>query len=99
MKNMKTYISIFLSFAMAAPLLTGCDNGLDEYPSDAPIPAPSDKFTTNVQFVSLLSDASLGTGYVDYLNALDDKNTWMTIIDRVDDGNQAAVMKLSLIHI
>ena len=93
MKNMKTYISIFLSFAMAAPLLTGCDNGLDEYPSDAPIPAPSDKFTTNVQFVSLLSDASLGTGYVDYLNALDDKNTWMTIIDRVDDGNQAAVMK------
>lgn len=93
MKNMKTYISIFLSFAMAAPLLTGCDNGLDEYPSDAPIPAPSDKFTTNVQFVSLLSDASLGTGYIDYLNALDDKNTWMTIIDRVDDGNQSAVMK------
>ena len=93
MKNMKTYISIFLSFAMAAPLFTGCDNGLDEYPSDAPIPAPSDKFTTNVQFVSLLSDASLGTGYVDYLNALDDKNTWMTIVDRVDDGNQSAVMK------
>ena len=93
MKNMKTYISIFLSFAMAAPLFTGCDNGLDEYPSDAPIPAPSDKFTTNVQFVSLLSDASLGTGYVDYLNALDDKNTWMTIADRVDDGNQSAVMK------
>ena len=93
MKNMKTYISIFLSFAMAAPLLTGCDNGLDEYPSDAPIPAPSDKFTTDVQFVSSLSDASLGTGYVDYLNALDDKNTWMTIIDRVDDGTQAAVMK------
>lgn len=90
---MKTYISIFLSFAMAAPLFTGCDNGLDEYPSDAPIPAPSDKFTTNVQFVSLLSDASLGTGYVDYLNALDDKNTWMTIVDRVDDGNQSAVMK------
>lgn len=78
---------------MAAPLLTGCDNGLDEYPSDAPIPAPSDKFTTNVQFVSLLSDASLGTGYIDYLNALDDKNAWMTIIDRVDDGNQSAVMK------
>ena len=93
MKNMKTYISIFLSFAMAAPLFTGCDNGLDEYPSDAPIPAPSDKFTTNVQFVSLLSDASLGTGYVVYLNALDDKNTWMTIADRVDDGNQSAVMK------
>ena len=93
MKNMKTYISIFLSFAMAAPLFTGCDNGLDEYPSDAPIPAPSDKFTTNVQFVSLLSDASLGTEYVDYLNALDDKNTWMTIADRVDDGNQSAVMK------
>ena len=90
---MKTYISIFLSFAMAAPLFTGCDNGLDEYPSDAPIPAPSDKFTTNVQFVSLLSDASLGTEYVDYLNALDDKNTWMTIADRVDDGNQSAVMK------
>ena len=93
MKNMKTYISIFLSFAMAAPLFTGCDNGLDEYPSDAPIPAPSDKFTTNVQFVSLLSDASLGTEYVGYLNALDDKNTWMTIADRVDDGNQSAVMK------
>ena len=93
MKNMKTYISIFLSFAMAAPLFTGCDNGLDEYPSDAPIPAPSDKFTTNVQFVSLLSDASLGTEYDDYLNALDDKNTWMTIADRVDDGNQSAVMK------
>ena len=52
MKNAKKYLSALLALAVAAPTFTGCDNGLDEYPSDAQIPAPSDKFTTEIQFVS-----------------------------------------------
>ena len=59
MKNAKKYLSALLALAVAAPTFTGCDNGLDEYPSDAQIPAPSDKFTTEIQFVSRLHDAAL----------------------------------------
>ena len=31
MKNTKRYLSIFLALALAAPVFTGCDNGLYEY--------------------------------------------------------------------
>ena len=66
---MKTYISIFLS-----PVLRPAPYGLrqrswTEYPSDARFRLASDKFTTNVQFVSLLSDSFARNGYVDYLSS------------------------------
>lgn len=97
MKNTKRYLSIFLALALSAPLFTGCDNGLDEYPSDASVPAPSDKFTTTVQFVSSLRDASLNWNdapLADYLvHTLGDKNPWLTVLDRADGGNQLAATK------
>lgn len=96
---MKRYLSIFLALALAAPLFTGCDNDLDEYPSDAPVPAPSDKFTTSIQVVSRLNDATLGAA--DYaavskyiVTTLDGKNgSWLTIVDRADNGNISASME------
>ena len=102
MKIMKRYLSIIPSFALAAMLFTGCDNGLDEYPSDAPIPAPSEKFTTDIQFVSRLNDAALGAG--DYTafdgyvaNTLGGKSgSWLTILDRADNGNVSALMQTAL---
>lgn len=42
MKNTKRYLSIFLALALAAPVFTGCDNGLDEYKSGETIAPPSD---------------------------------------------------------
>ena len=90
MKTAKRYLPVFLSLVMAAPLFTGCNNGLDEYPSDAPIPAPSDKFTTTVQFVSSLDGNAFGSDYTafnDYLTGLGDEKPWMTILDRADNGN------------
>ena len=94
---MKRYLSILLALALAAPALTGCDNGLDEYPSDAPMPAPSDKFTTDIQFVSRLSDDALGSSEADY-TALDGyiqglgSSAWLTILDRADNGNLPALL-------
>ena len=38
MKNTKRYLSIFLALALAAPVFTGCDNGLDEYKSGETLP-------------------------------------------------------------
>lgn len=90
MKTAKRYLPVFLSLVMAAPLFTGCNNGLDEYPSDAPIPAPSDKFTTTVQFVSSLDGNAFGSDYTafnDYLTGLGDEKPWMTVLDRADNGN------------
>ena len=40
MKNTKRYLSIFLALALAAPVFTGCDNGLDEYKSGETIAPP-----------------------------------------------------------
>lgn len=98
MKNMKRYLSIFLAFVLAAPLMTGCDNDLDEYPSDAPVPAPSDKFTTTIQFVSSLSDASFSGNYnafSDYLVKLDE-SSWLTILDRADNVGVATAMQTAM---
>ena len=57
MKNTKRYLSIFLALALAAPVFTGCDNGLDEYKSGETIAPPSDKFKAEIQFVSRLTAA------------------------------------------
>lgn len=97
---MKKQLSIFLSIALLAPFCTGCDNGLDEYPSDAPITAPSDKFTTHIQFVSHLDDRTVGaadyTAFDDYVaNTLDD-DAWLTILDRADNGDLPAMMQTAL---
>lgn len=95
MKTVKRYLPVFLSFVAAASLFAGCNNGLDEYPSDAPIPAPSDKFTTTVQFVSSLDGNAFGSNYTafnEYLTGLDDEKPWMTILDRADNGNLSAAM-------
>lgn len=94
MKNAKKYLSNVLALVWAAPLLTGCNNGLDEYPSDAPIPAPSDKFTTEIQFVSRLSDAPLCSDESDcqavndyIVTTLNGKNgSWLTVLDRADNN-------------
>ena len=59
MKNTKRYLSIFLALALAAPVFTGCDNGLDEYKSGETIAPPSDKFKAEIQFVSRLTDAAM----------------------------------------
>ena len=59
MKNTKRYLSIFLALALAAPVFTGCDNGLDEYKSGETIAPPSDKFKAEIQFVSRLTDGAL----------------------------------------
>jgi len=102
MKIMKRYSSIIPSFALAALLFTGCDNGLDEYPSDAPMPAPSDKFTTEIQFVSRLTDAALGANdyaaFDNYVaNTLGGKSgSWLTILDRADNGSVATLMQTAL---
>ena len=97
---MKRYLSILLALALTAPVLTGCDNDLDEYPSDAPIPAPSDKFTTDIQFVSRLSDATLASDAAD-CTAIHDyivttlqgrNNSWLTVLDRADNGNLSSMM-------
>lgn len=95
MKTVKRYLPVFLSFVAAASLLAGCNNGLDEYPSDAPIPAPSDKFTTTVQFVSSLDGNAFGSNYTafnEYLTGLGDEKPWMTILDRADNGNLSAAL-------
>lgn len=55
MKNTKRYLSIFLALALAAPVFTGCDNGLDEYKSGETIAPPSDKFNAEIQFVTRLN--------------------------------------------
>ncbi|MCM1300782.1 MAG: hypothetical protein NC250_05030 [Alistipes senegalensis] len=101
MKTMKKQLSIFLSIALLAPFCTGCDNGLDEYPSDAPITAPSDKFTTHIQFVSHLDDQTVGaadyTAFDDYVaNTLDGEDAWLTILDRADNGDLSAMMQTAL---
>ena len=100
MKNAKKYLSALLALAVAAPTFTGCDNGLDEYPSDAQIPAPSDKFTTEIQFVSRLSDAALCSGASDYeavhdyiVTTLDGRNgSWLTVLGRADNGDLRSLM-------
>lgn len=103
MKNAKKYLSTLLALAWVAPLLTGCNNGLDEYPSDAPIPAPSDKFTTEVQFVSGLSDAPLCADEADcqavhdyIVTTLNGKNgSWLTILDRADNNNLSKTLGMA----
>lgn len=100
MKNVKKYLSTMLALALALPMFTGCNNGLDEYPSDAQIPAPSDKFTTDIQFVSRLSDAALCTSEEecravhDYIvTTLNGKNgSWLTILDRADNGKLSEML-------
>lgn len=95
MKTVKRYLPVFLSFVAAASLFAGCNNGLDEYPSDAPIPAPSDKFTTTVQFVSSLDGNAFGSSYTafnEYLANLGGEKPWMTILDRADNGNLSAAL-------
>ena len=66
MKNTKRYLSIFLALALAAPVFTGCDNGLDEYKSGETIAPPSDKFKAEIQFVSRLTDGALAGSDADY---------------------------------
>lgn len=96
---MKRPISISLLPVVAALLCAGCDNGLDEYPSDAQIPAPSDKFTATVQFVSALDGSAFGSDYSafgDYLTGLGGERPWMTILDRADNGNLPEAMQAGL---
>ena len=66
MKNTKRYLSIFLALALAAPVFTGCDNGLDEYKSGETIAPPSDKFNAEIQFVTRLTDGALAGSDADY---------------------------------
>ena len=95
MKNTKRYLSIFLALALAAPVFTGCDNGLDEYKSGETIAPPSDKFKAEIQFVSRLTDGALAGSDADYaaidnymVNTLEGRGkSWLTVLD------------LSLIHI
>ena len=102
MKIMKRYLSIIPSFALVAMLFAGCDNGLDEYPSDAPIPAPSDKFTTHIRFVSRLNNEPIAGSDYDAFDAYmtgtseNQHEEWLTILDRADNGNLPAVMQTAL---
>lgn len=99
MKNMKRYLSFILVLLLAAPLVTGCDNDLDEYPSDAPVPAPSDKFTTSVQFVSSLNDAPIRETvypkFSEWMKTLDEA-AWLTVLDRADNVGVATAMQTAM---
>ncbi|MDE5815835.1 MAG: hypothetical protein K2H42_06085 [Alistipes sp.] len=100
MKTMKKQLSIFLSIALLAPFCTGCDNGLDEYPSDTQITPPSDKFTTHIQFVSHLDDRTVSAedyvAFDDYVSDTLDDDAWLTLLDRADNGNLSAMMQTAL---
>ena len=104
MKNTKRYLSIFLALALAAPVFTGCDNGLDEYKSGETIAPPSDKFKAEIQFVSRLTDGALAGSDADYaaidnymVNTLEGRGkSWLTVLDRADGANQPKTMQTAL---
>ncbi len=97
---MKKQLSILLSVALLAPFCTGCDNGLDEYPTDASVTPPSDKFTTHIQFVSYLNDQTVGAAdyaaFNDYVTDVLDDSAWLTLLDRADNGDLSAMMQTAL---
>ena len=104
MKNTKRYLSIFLALALAAPVFTGCDNGLDEYKSGETIAPPSDKFKAEIQFVSRLTDGALAGSDADYaaidnymVNTLEGRGkSWLTVLDRADGANLPKTMQTAL---
>ena len=104
MKNTKRYLSIFLALALAAPVFTGCDNGLDEYKSGETIAPPSDKFNAEIQFVTRLTDGALAGSDADYaaidnymVNTLEGRGkSWLTVLDRADGANLPKTMQTAL---
>ena len=104
MKNTKRYLSIFLALALAAPVFTGCDNGLDEYKSGETIAPPSDKFKAEIQFVSRLTDGALAGSDADYaaidnymVNTLEGRGkSWLTVLDRAAGANLPKTMQTAL---
>lgn len=103
MKNAKRYLSAIVMFALAAPLFTACDNGLEEFPRTV-LSAPSDKFNAKIQFVSRLTDAKLASSAADFtaidnylVTTLDGKRgSWLTVLDRIDGNDQDKVMQTAL---
>lgn len=97
---MKKQLSIFLTVALLAPFCTGCNNGLEEYPTDTQITPPSDKFTTHIQFVSYLDDRTIGAAdyaaFDDYVTNTLDESAWLTLLDRADNGDISAMMQTAL---
>ena len=104
MKNTKRYLSIFLALALADPVFTGCDNGLDEYKSGETIAPPSDKFNAEIQFVTRLTDGALAGSDADYaaidnymVNTLEGRGkSWLTVLDRADGANLPKTMQTAL---
>lgn len=90
-------------FAVAAPMFTACDNGLEDYSEKMSFSMPSDKFNAKIQYVTRLTDGKLGASDADF-TAINDymvttlqgkTKSWLTILDRAD-GSQSKLMQTAL---
>lgn len=103
MKNVRKYLTAFLTLAVAAPVFTGCSDD-DKYTLNSIAASPSDKFNAKIQFVSRLDDGALIRSDADYdalksymvqtLGKRDD--AWLTVLDRTDNSQVSKVMQLSV---
>lgn len=103
MKNVKRYFLNLTILTLIAPTFVGCNDGLEDLSSQA-YAAPSDKFNTQIQFVSRLTDGKLATSEADFtainnylVNTLEGKEkSWLTILDRMDGNSNTKVLQAAL---